>query len=239
MNREQDILSRAVGYADPAFIAAAHAPHRKWRRVAPFLIAACLLVVLIAVFPLLCDLINTGPRVLGPSGDGNIADGAEAAIPLDMPRGGLNAPLTLGTATVKMTAVTENTATFTVKKTDDTPLYIALYGLRGNTMASTEPDYKENGVTIRPYTIRLTVNGSSAHTYHLPSAPGTYTVVVNFTGVRNSAYPMQELIGFYAYIGKEGAHQSIGFDLEVIADTIETDSVISPGTTDPSADTTP
>ncbi len=235
MTHEQDILSRAISYADGAYIAAAHAPRRKWRRVRPYLIAACLLVIIIAVFPLLCDLINTGPGVLGPSGDGNIADGAEPAIPLDMPKAGLDAPLILGASTVEMTAVTDTTATFTIQKADDTPLYIAFFGLRGNTMASTEPDYQENGVTIRPYTIRLYVNGASAHTYDLPKAAGTYTVVVSFTGVRNSTYPMRELIGFYSYMGEDETRQSIGFDLEASADTTTpTDSADTTTTSEPS-----
>lgn len=239
MTREQDILSRALDHVDDDLIAAAHAPHRKWRRVRPFLIAACVLVVVIAVFPLLRDLIDTGYGSLGPSGDGHLSDDPEAAIPLDMPKAGPDTPLTLGGTTVTMTAVSNTTATFTVQKTDDAPLYIALFGLRGNTMASTEPDYKENGITIRPYTIRLTVNGASAHTYNLPSAPGTYTVVVDFASVRNGTYPMRELMGFYNYGGKDDARQSIAFllDAEAGTDTEMTSAPASAPATEPT--TTP
>ncbi len=239
MKHEQDILSRAVSYADDAFVAAAHAPRRKWRRVRPYLIAACVLALIIAVFPLLRDLIDTGSGLLGPGGGDPVIDGAEAAIPLDMPKAGLDTPLTLGGTTVEMTAVTDTTATFTVKKTDDTPLHISLYGLRGNTMASTEEDYRENGVTIRPYTIRLTVNGAAAHTYSLPHAPGTYTVTVDFASVRNGTYPMRELMGFYAYIGEDGERQSVAFHLDATADTVAADVTASDTAPNTTPDTTP
>ncbi|MBQ9151588.1 MAG: hypothetical protein IJX72_05000, partial [Clostridia bacterium] len=57
--------------------------------------------------------------------------------------------------------------------------------------------------------------------YRLPTAPGTYEIVVDFTSVRNGTYPMQEIIGLYAYIGEDEEPVTERFSLEVIAETVE------------------
>ena len=110
-------------------------------------------------------------------------------------------------------------------KTDSTPLYAMIYDLREGALASTEPDYKDNGVTIRPNTIRLYVNHAEQPVYRLPSAPGTYEIVVDFAIIRNGTYPMREYIGFYAYVGKDEEAVTKRFSLEVIPEATETNAV--------------
>jgi hypothetical protein len=85
--------------------------------------------------------------------------------------------------------------------------------------------FKDNGVTIRPNTIRLYVNGAEQPVYRFPTAPGTYEVVVDFTSSRNGTYPMREYVGLYAYIGKDNAMVTERFSLEVVAEDTEVEAV--------------
>ena len=100
-----------------------------------------------------------------------------------------------------------------------------LYDRLEGALASTEPDYKDNGVIIRPNTIRLYVNGEEQPVYRFPTAPGTYEVVVDFTSIRNGTYPMREYVGLYAYIGKDDEMVTERFSLEVVSKDTEAESV--------------
>lgn len=141
-----------------------------------------------------------------------------------------NVPVPLGGTTVTLTDTTGTTATFTVVKTDDTPIYAMLYDLREGALASTEPDYKDNGIIIRPNTIRLYVNGAEQPVYRFPTAPGTYEIVVDFAPIRNGTYPMREYMGLYAYIGKDGEPVTERFSLEVIPEETQAETETTPET---------
>jgi hypothetical protein len=67
----------------------------------------------------------------------------------------------------------------------------------------------------------------------LPAAPGTYTVVVDFTAIRNGTYPMEEYMGLFAYVGKDGAPVAVYVSLELPEEDTtaeESESVVSPDT---------
>lgn len=224
MTHEQEMLARAMSHIDDDMILAAHAPRKRNRRAIPYAVAACLIVVLILSFPYLRTVINVDTDLFGP-GDNVNKDEAGVMVPDAYPSNPQNTAVTLGGTTLTLTAATETTATFTVVKTDDTPLYAMLYDRLEGALASTEPDYKDNGVTIRPNTIRLYVNGEEQPVYRFPTAPGTYEVVVDFTSIRNGTYPMREYVGLYAYIGKDGEMVTERFSLEVVSKDTEAESV--------------
>lgn len=224
MTHEQEMLARAMSHIDDDIILAAHAPRKKVRRVVPYLVAACLVVAVVVSFPYLRAVINVDTDLFGPGDEANKND-AGAMSPEAYPSTKQGTPVTLGGTTLTLIATTNTTATFTMVKTDSTPLYAMIYDLREGALASTEPDYKDNGVTIRPNTIRLYVNHAEQPVYRLPSAPGTYEVVVDFAIIRNGTYPMREYIGFYAYIGKDEEAVTERFSLEVIPEATETNAV--------------
>ena len=213
MTHEQEMLARAINHIDVDMILAAHGPRKKLRRVIPVAVAVCLIAALAVAFPYLREIIDTNSDILS-SGEGVGDEGNPSASAEDLPVTGQNLPVTLGGTTLTLKAVTDTTATFELVKTDDTPVYAMLYDLRGGVLASTEPDFKDNGVTIRPNTIRIYVNGTEQPTYRLPSAPGSYTVAVDFTSVRNGQYPMKEIMGLYAYIGEDGKAVTERFSLK-------------------------
>ena len=231
MTYEQELLARSMSHLDDDMIAAAHGKRKRLRRLTPWLAAAMLAVVMIKVYPYLRTTIDMGgpPKGNGLFNDGMFSeeflestDDSVAAVPgtqdPDAPPAGVNTPLTLGGATITMTEVSDTRITLTLVKTDDTPIYAALYGLLGNVIASTEPDYKDNGVLIRPYTVRLYQDGATEPTYELPCAPGTYEIVLDYTAIRNGSYPMQEYIGLYAYIGKDDKPVTVRLSLTPDAD---------------------
>ena len=230
MTHEQEMLARAMSHIEDDMILAAHAPRKRVRRILPVAAAACLVAGFLAAFPYLRQIINTDSDLFG-SGNENAEAGD--TIPNAFPSTEQGLPVTLGGTTITLTAATETTATFTVVKTDDTPLYAMLYDLRENALASTEPDYKDNGVTIRPNTIRLYVNGGEQPVYKLPKAPGTYEVTVDFAAIRNGTYPMREYLGFYAYVGEDAEAVTVRFSLDVTpeADTEESSEAESAGET--------
>ena len=226
MTHEQELLARAMSHIDDDMILAAHAPRKKIRRFVPYAVAACLIVAVALVFPYLRAVINVDSSF--DRGDQNEEVGAmDPEKPLTTPQG---TPVTLGGTTVTLTDTTHTTATFTVVKTDDTPIYAMLYDLREGALASTEPDYKDNGIVIRPNTIRLFVNGAEQPAYRFPTAPGTYEIVVDFTSIRNGTYPMREYVGLYAYIGKDGEPVTERFSLEVTSKETEAGTETSPET---------
>lgn len=224
MTHEQEMLARAMSHIDDDMILAAHAPRKRNRRAIPYAVAACLIVALILSFPYLRRVINVDTDLFGP-GDNANKNEAGVIVPDAYPSSPQNTAVTLGGTTMTLTATTETTATFTVVKTDDTPLYAMLYDRLERVLASTEPDFKDNGVTIRPHTIRLYVNGAEQPVYRFPTAPGTYEVVIDFTSIRNGTYPMREYVGLYAYIGKDGEMVTERFSLEVVAQTTEAESI--------------
>ena len=224
MTYQQEILARAMGHIDDDMLLSAHGPRKKLRRVIPVLAAACIIAVLAVSFPYLRTVINTNSDVLSPG-----MDGALNGDKPDKPSAGLyhkqDLSVALGGTTLTLTDTTETTATFTVVKTDDIPVYALLYDRRDGVLASTEPNYKDNGVLIRPNTIRLYVNGETAPVYQLPAAKGTYEITVDFEFIRNGQYPMQECIGLYAYIGEDEEAVTLKFSLAVVEETIlETES---------------
>ncbi len=223
MTHEQEMLARAMSHIDDDMILAAHAPRKMVRRVIPVLAAACFIVALVVSFPYLRTVINTNSDLFGPS-DEAVKNDAVIEKPEELPYTGQDHAVTLGGTTLTLTNTTATTATFTVVKTDDIPVYAMLYDRLGNALASTEPDYKDNGVTIRPNTLRLYVNSAEQPVYRFPTAPGTYEVTVDFTSIRNGTYPMQESIGIYAYIGEDGEPVTIRFTLDVISEPAETET---------------
>ena len=204
MKREQEILARAMGHIDDDLILAARAPHKKVRRVIPLLITACLVIAFLAAFPYLRTIINTDLTLRGPEHGGNVQDGAQNPNTPStyefIPQG---IPSKLGGTTLVMNAVTETTVNFTMVKTDNTPVYAILYDRLYSALACTDDKYTDNGVTIRPYVIRVYVDGAEEPAYELPSAPGTYEVVVDFTSIRNGSYLMQNCIGLYSPVDED------------------------------------
>ena len=88
---------------------------------------------------------------------------------------GMDIPVTLGSSTLTVTSVTETTVTLTLVKTDDTPLYAAVYDRMGDALACTDPDYKVDGVTIRAGRIKVypvgETDGADEPATELPTAP--------------------------------------------------------------------
>ncbi len=248
MTRDQEILARAMNYIDDDLIVAAHAPRRKLRRLVPWLTAACLVIVLVAVYPTLRSVINVTMEnevagdAMPPAADefGGMNDNQNSADkPEQSDIHSLGTPVTLGGTTLTMTDVTETTATFTVVKTDNEPLYVAFYQYAGGIMGTTEPNYRDNGVIIRPYTVKLTVNRAETITYDIPTAAGTYEILVDFSSLRRGSYRMEEFIAFYAYIGKDGAAVTERLSLAVPAtDVTETSSASESLTEDASEEAT-
>ena len=211
-------LARGLSYTDDALIAAAHGRAKKARRLIPWVAAACIIAVVAVTFPYLRAFINTDLVLRSPDwnkekdeiGDAEVAHKPSADQIL-----ALNVPAELAGSTVTLTAVTETTVTLTVVKTTDEPLYAAVYDRMGDALACTDPDYKVDGVTIRPDRIKVYADGATEPVTELPSAAGTYTLVVDFTSIRNGTYPMDEYLGILAYTGKDGAPETVYFSLAV------------------------
>ncbi len=236
MTYEQEILARAMGCIDDDMILAAHAPRKKIRRVIPVAVAACLIAAFAVAFPTLREVINTNSDILA-SEDGLLDNENDASVPKEeVTFTAQQIPVTVGGSTLTLLHTTDTTATLRLEKTDDTPVYAMLYDRRGGVLATTEPGYKDNGVVIRPNTLRLYVNGAEQPVYQLPTAPGTYEITVDFTTIRNGTYPMQECMGVYAYIGEEDPAVTHRFSLDVIAADTVADTAADTGS-DPASDT--
>lgn len=226
MTYQQELLARAMNHLDDSMILSAHGPRKKLRRAVPVIIALCLVVALAIAFPYLREIIDTDSDILNPE-DESIHEEHPGLKPETDHHTPLNHPVTLGGSTVTLVGVTDTTATFTLVKTDDVPVYAVLYGLRNDVLASTEADFKDNGVVIRPNTLRVYTDDSDTPEFHIPSAPGTYRITVDFSSIRNGSYPMKDCLGLYAYIGEEGAAASITLSLETSTEadtTAETDT---------------
>lgn len=220
MTYQQEILARAMDHIDDDLIRSAHAPRKKIRRFIPVIIVLCLVTALAIAFPYLREIINTDSDILNPE-DESIREEHPGLKPESDSHVELNRAVTLGGTTVTMVDVTDTTVTFELTKADAVPVYAMLYGLRNDVLATTEPDFKDNGVVIRPHILRVYVNGEEAHGFDIPSAAGTYRITVDFTSVRNGSYPMQDCIGLYAYMGEENTASMVSFSLKV-PETVET-----------------
>ena len=222
MTYEQEILARAMSCIDDDMILAAHAPRKKIRRVIPVAIAACLIAAFAVAFPTLREVINTKSDLLSSEDDLLNKENAGSASKEEITCIAQNVPVTLGGSTLTLLDTTETTATFKLEKTDNTPVYAHLYDRRDGVLAATESGYTDNGVVIRPNTLRLYVNGADEPVYQLPTAPGSYEITIDFTSIRNGTYPMQECIGLYAYIGEDDAAVTHRFSLATVAVTEDT-----------------
>ena len=214
MTYQQEALARAMNHIDDGLIRDAHAPRKKLRRAIPVIVILCLVAALAIAFPYLREIIDTDSDILNPE-DESVREEHPGLKPESDVHNGLNRPVTLGGSTATLVEVTDTTATFTLVKTDDAPVYAILYGLRNDVLASTEADFKDNGVVIRPNTLRVYVNDGETPVYEIPSAPGSYRITVDFTSIRNGTYPMKECMGLYAYVGEEGAVASVTFSLKI------------------------
>ena len=233
MTYQQEILARAIGYVDDELILAAHGPRKKLRRALPVVAVLLFCAAFAVAFPHLREVIDTNSDLL-ISEDESLPDGSIGVKPEAGPLFEMNRPATLGGTTATLVEVTDTTATLEITKTDDLPVYAILFDRRGDALASTEPDYQNNGVVIRHGTLKLYVDGSEDYVYELPSAPGTYRVTVNFTSIRNGSYPMREQIGLYAYMGEEQMQTTVLFSLEIPEES-ESDSESESDTQDPAA----
>jgi DNA-directed RNA polymerase specialized sigma24 family protein len=215
---DPETLALAVNHLDDSTLLAARRPRKRLRRLIPASVAALCVALLAVTFPFLREIINTDLSLRDRNWrDETKAEGdAEVAIKPDakdiLPIG---STVTLGGSTLTLDAVTDTTATYTVVKTDSTPLYAAVYDRMGDALASTEEEYKVDGVIIRHGTLRVYVDGSEERLTRLPTAPGTYRVVVDFTVIRNGTYPMEDYMAFYAYIGEKETAKRVIFGLEV------------------------
>ena len=217
-----ETLVRGVGAIDPAMIRSAHGKAKKARRLLPWAVAACVIAALAVSFPYLRNVINTDLVLRGPDWNkekDELGDAEIAVKPSAESIKGMNIPVTLGGSTLTVIDVTETTVTLTLVKTDDTPLYAAVYDRMGDALACTDPTYKVDGVTIRAGRIKVyapgEADGGTEPATELPTAPGTYTLVIDFTSIRNGTYPMDEYVGFLAYIGKDGAPVTVYFSLHL------------------------
>lgn len=223
-----ETLVRGLNRMEDGWLISAHGRGQKARRLIPWVVAACLAGVVVVSFPYLREVINTDLVLRGPDWNkekDEIGDAEIAHKPSADSIKGLDIPVTLGGSTLTLTGVTETTATLTLVKTDDTPLYAAVYDRMGDALACTDPDYKVDGVTIRAGRIKVYTDGAAEPETILPTAPGTYTVVVDFASIRNGSYPMEEYMGFLSYIGKNGAPVTVYVSLNPCqADTTEGES---------------
>jgi RNA polymerase sigma-70 factor (ECF subfamily) len=217
-----ETLATGLCYVDDTLIMAAHGNAKKARRLIPWVAAACVVGALAVSFPYLRTVINTDLVLRGPDwnkekdeiGDAEIAHKPSADQIL-----AIGTPTELADSTLTLTAVTETTVTLTLVKTTSEPLYAAVYDRMGDALACTDPEYKVDGVTIRAGRIKVypadAADGVAEPETVLPTDAGTYTVVIDFTSVRNGSYPMEEYLGVFAYSGKDGAPETVYFSLAV------------------------
>lgn len=233
-----EMLAAGLSHVEDNMILSSHGKAKKARRLIPWVAAACVIAVVAVSFPYLREVINTDLVLRGPDWNkekNELGDAEIAHKPSAESIKGMNIPVTIGNSTLTLTAVTETTATLTLVKADNIPLYAAVYDRMGDALACTDPTYKVDGVTIRAGRIKVYSNGAAEPATELPTAPGTYTLVIDFTSIRNGTYPMEEYMGFIAYIGKDGAPVAVYVSLEIAEETTAEDTAES----DTSPDTQP
>ncbi len=227
MTREQEILSRAMNFVDDDLIAAAHAPRKKMRHYAPALIAACLCVVIVATFPMVRAFVGDMDKSNDalPPGD---AGGPNNQVPAEnwyiqnapeMPNPSLGDTAPIGMTDLTLLALTDTTATFRMVKRDSQPLWVAIRQYAGGLLASTEPDFTDNGTILRPRQIRVSVDGVDQPAATLPVPEGTYTVKLDFSSLRNSDYRMEDTLIFYRYTDESGTVEHIRFNIALPAES--------------------
>ena len=217
-------LLQGLGYVDDALILSAHRSSKQLRRLIPWGAAACAAVLLAVSFPYLREIINTDLVLRDPDWDkesDRVGDAEIAHKPDEESILGIGSFASLGANTIRLTEVTDTTITLTLIKNDDTPLYAAVYDRLGDALACTDPSYKVDGAVIRHGRIKVYTEGSDTPATELPTAPGRYTLVVDFASIRNGSYPMADYVGFFAYIGKNGAPVTVYFSLAVPEETTE------------------
>ena len=212
------VAALAMGRLEDKLLLDARKSGKKLRRGIPVLVAACCVALLAVSFPYLREVINTDLVLRDRNWrDQNREEGdAEVANkpnPEDIHP--IGATVVIGGSTLTLEEVTETTATYKLVKTDSIPVYAAVYDRMGDALASTEPGYKVDGATIRHGTLRVYLDGSEDRLSQLPTAPGTYTVVVDFSVIRDGTYPMEEYMGLYAYLGEEGTLSARWYTLVV------------------------
>ncbi len=236
---DPETLARGLNYVDDTLVLAAHGRAKKAKRLIPWVAAACVVAVVAVSFPYLRTLINTDLTLRGPDWNKDKNEIGDAEIP-DKPDADSilkpDVPATIANSTVTLTRVTETTATLTLVKTTDEPLYAAVYDRMGDALACTDPDYKVDGVTIRAGRIKVYTDGAAEPATELPTAPGTYTLVVDFASIRNGTYPMEDYMGILAYIGKDGAPVTVFFSLEITDTEQNTDPGIGKETVSETGD---
>ena len=233
-----DRLLRGMSHLDNAMIRSAHGEAKRIRRLIPWAAAFCAVVILAVSFPYLRQVINTDLILRDPDWDKDtdqVGDAEVAVKPDEEAILGVGSFASTGGCSITLTAVTDTTVTLTLVKTNDTPLYAAVYDRMGDALACTDPSYKVDGVIIRHGRIKVYANGEDTPATELPTAPGNYTLTLDFTSVRNGTYPMEDYVGFFAYTGKGGSPEAVYFSLhyaketttetplETDADTTETD----------------
>ncbi len=234
MTREQEILARAMNGIDDDLIAAAAAPRKKLRHYMPALVAACLCVITVAAFPVLRDVIHVGgeasdndaspPAMDAPVEDvenGENGGSADMGALLGTFKPEQDAPgpgdtVTFACASVTMTTLSENTATLHIVKEDTTPLYIAFKQAYAGYLASTQPNFRDGEAILRPGQIKLYVDGATEPTDLLPSAAGEYTVLVDFSGLRNGTYLMENTLTLYTYAAATATVEAHAFNINPI-----------------------
>ena len=210
------LLTTEMSYIDGALIASAHKGCKRGRRLIPWGAAACIIGILALSFPYLRQVINTDLVLRNPDWDKETDGMGEAEAPHKPDEDailGIGSFASTGGCSITLIAVTDTTLTLTLVKTDHTPLYAAFYDRLGDALACTDPTYKVDGVTIRQGRIKVYAEGATEPETELPTAPGNYTLTVDFSSIRNGAYPMEDYVGFFTYTGKDKTPVAVYFSL--------------------------
>lgn len=91
---------------------------------------------------------------------------------------------------IAYSAQTDHSLTILLKKADSIPVYLRLAGSNGSEVyyASTDPRYSDEGTRVDAFTI--TVDGERGD---FPSAPGEYTIVIDYTPLKEKCRSLGEL----------------------------------------------
>lgn len=210
-------LAQGLNYVEDSLLLTARNGSRRIARwLLPRAATVCVLLALAISFPYLRSIINTDlvlrDRDWRKSKD-ELEDPEISQGPSEDKLLPLGASGTVADSTLTLTAVTETSASLTLVKTGDLPLYAAVYDRMWDALACTDPDYDLDGVTLRPGRIKVYTEGVAEFDTVLPCRPGTYRLVVDFTSVRKGTYPMEDCLGILSYSDKDTPPQVIYFSL--------------------------